>query len=69
MTDIVVEIRKGLVSGIYSDVKDARFVVVDWDLVERFEADDEGRVATEFGHEALSALPPASAWEYNRAIE
>lgn len=66
MKEIVVEIRKGMVSGNYSDLKDARFVVVDWDLAERFDEGEDGQVAAEFIHEKLSALAPDSASEYGR---
>lgn len=62
MTDIVVEIRKGMVSGIYSDLQDARFVVVDWDLVERLDEGDQ--IASKCDHEGLSSMPVDSAAEY-----
>ena len=42
MTDIVVEIRKGMVTGLYCDIADARFVVVDWDLLERLDSCTQG---------------------------
>jgi len=34
--DVVIEVNKGMVTGIYSDAN-LRFVVVDWDLRERVE--------------------------------
>ena len=66
MTDIVVEVRKGMVTGLYCDIEDARFVVVDWDLLER---DDSGaQVAVEQDHASLRSLLPTTRIEYQQAI-
>lgn len=54
MTDIIVEVRKGMVTGLYCDIDDARFVVVDWDV-------QDARQGHEFGveqdHATLRTLP------------
>jgi hypothetical protein len=63
MTDIVVEIRKGMVTGLYCDVEDVRFVVVDWDLVER----SESRIGIEQEHSKLTSLPADTRMELHRA--
>jgi len=66
MTDIVVEVRKGMVTGLYCDIEDARFVVVDWDLIER---DDPGtQVGIEQDHAKLRLLDPDTRSEYQQAI-
>jgi hypothetical protein len=64
MTDIVVEVRKGMVSGLYCDVEDARFVVVDWDLVER----SDSQIGIEQNHSNLTALPLDTRMELHRAL-
>jgi hypothetical protein len=66
MTDIVVEVRKGMVTGLYCDVEDARFVIVDWDLSERSEA--EGHVGIEHDHSNLTSLPTTTRVEFERAL-
>jgi hypothetical protein len=64
MKDVVIEIRKGMVSGIFSDQADARFVVVDWDLEERV----DGPVAGVEECAPLAALPVMTKFEYERAV-
>ena len=66
MTDIVVEVRKGMVTGLYCDIEDARFVVVDWDLRERSEPDHE--VGLEQDHKRLASLPANTGIQYRQAI-
>lgn len=66
MTDIVVEVTKGMVTGLYCDIEDARFVVVDWDLLEC--ADSAGQVAIEHEHDPLRSLDPNTRSEYQQAI-
>ena len=66
MKDIVVEVRKGMVTGLYCDINDARFVVVDWDLLER--ADSGGQAGSEQDHAKLGSLPATTEIEYRRAI-
>jgi hypothetical protein len=66
MKDIVVEVRKGIVTGLYCDIADARFVVVDWDLIER--ADSHGRIGVEQDHAKLTALPADTRTEFRQAI-
>lgn len=65
MTDIVIEVEGGMITGIYSDVKDARFVVIDWDLRER----EPNEIATEQIHQKLRFLPRETRTEYRRALE
>ena len=62
MTDIVVEINKGMVTGLYCDLRDAQFVVVDWDLTER-----EGAITSKCEHESLSSLPPRTKAQLDHA--
>jgi len=66
MKDIVVEVRKGVVTGLYCDIADARFVVVDWDLIER--ADSEGSIGVEQNHAKLTSLPADTRTEFRQAI-
>jgi hypothetical protein len=66
MKDIVVEITKGMISGLYCDIEDARFVVVDWDLVERNESGSS--VGVQHHHDGIASLPPQTKTEYRRAI-
>lgn len=66
MTDIVVEVTKGTVTGLYCDIEDARFVVVDWDLLEC--ADSGGQVAIEQEHDSLRSLDPNTRSEYQQVI-
>lgn len=65
MTDIVVEVRKGTITGLYCDAKDIRFVVVDWDLLERNSPD---AVGLQQDHEPLGSLPRDTRIEFNRVI-
>ena len=64
MKDIVVEVSKGMITGLYCDIEDARFVVVDWDLRER-SADSVG---AQQDHEKLKSLPRETRIEFHRAI-
>jgi len=66
MTDIVVEVSKGMVTGLYCDLKDARFVVVDWDLIER--ADSQGQAGIEHDHSKLTRLPANTRKQFHQAI-
>jgi hypothetical protein len=66
MKDIVVEVNKGMVVGIYSDIEDARFIVVDWDLLER--ADARGQFGTVHERSTLSSLSPRAKDEYHTAL-
>ncbi len=65
MTDIVIEVRRGMIAGLFCDTADVRFVVVDWDLLER--ADSEG-IAIEQDHEPLGLMPGDTKTEFNRAF-
>jgi len=49
---IVVEIRGGTLVAVYTDVPDARVVLVDWDDVEA--GDTPGAIP----HESLASAPP-----------
>lgn len=37
MKSVVVEVRNGLITGIYSNAEDTHFLVVDWDMRTSFE--------------------------------
>ena len=64
--DIVVEINKGTVTGLYCDAENARFVVVDWDLSQRPDSRDE--IAIEHDHSKLSMLPLNTRKLFRQAI-
>lgn len=66
MRDIVVEVNKGMVVGIYSDIQDVRFVVVDWDLLERAEA--RGQFGAVHERSTLSSLSARAKDEYHAAL-
>jgi len=66
MTDIIVEVRKGMVTGLYCDIEDARFVVVDWDLLER---EGSGAAAAEEAHASLASLPANTEREFQQALQ
>lgn len=66
MKDIVVEVTKGTVTGLYCDIENARFVIVDWDLVERDESQES--IAVEHHHEGLASLPGQTRRKYRQAI-
>jgi hypothetical protein len=66
MKDIVVEVRRGLVTGLYCDIAGVRFVVVDFDLSER--VDLPARIGAEQDHEKLRALPLDTGIAFREAI-
>lgn len=66
MTDIVVEVSKGMVTGLYCDIEDARFVVVDWDLRERSDTGTE--LGLQKDHDRLASLPANTGIQYRHAI-
>ncbi len=66
MKDIVIEVTKGMVTGIYCDIEDARFVIVDWDLVERDTSANS--VGIEQHHGKLRSLRPHTRTKYRHAI-
>ena len=65
MNDVVIEVNKGTVTGIYSDAS-LRFVVVDWDLRERTEPGEtlglkvDGSSLNEMSQETLSQYKRAT---------
>ena len=61
MKDVVIEIRRGMVTGVFCDASDTRFVVVDWDLSER-----DSSIATIENQESLASLPVATRVEFER---
>ncbi len=65
MIDIIVEVRKGTVTGLYCDAQDARFVIIDWDLNYR---DSNEPAWIREDHVSLSSLPSATEVEYRRAV-
>jgi hypothetical protein len=60
---IIVETRGGTVVGIYSDRKDVRVILVDWD-----EFKDDGRPGVDYALDPLAAMPPDTAELVARAI-
>lgn len=61
MNDIVVEVSGGVVVGVYTDVPNARVVLVDWDNIEA------GDSAGAYPPGQLSELPEETAAEIARA--
>ena len=64
MKDVVIEVNKGTVTGIYSDAN-LRFVVVDWDLLERVEHGDA--LGIEVDKLALNAMSQDTLNQYKQA--
>ena len=64
MKDVVIEVNKGTVTGIYSDAN-LRFVVVDWDLRERVEQGEA--LSVEVDKLALNAMSQDTLNQYKQA--
>ena len=60
---VVIEVLGGVVQAVYSDRKDMRVIVADWDeypeakVAGRFPLDRLSRLSTEMLHEVQKALP------------
>jgi len=65
MNDVVIEVNRGMVTGIYSDAN-VRFVVVDWDLRERMEPDVTFGLEVEGSN--LNEMRQKTLNQYRRAI-
>jgi hypothetical protein len=65
MKDIVVEVQDGVVVGLYCDIVDARFVIVDWDTIKSGDVNDGVGVER---HEKLKSIPALVRKHYRRAI-
>jgi len=63
--DIVIEVQGGVVVGLYCDLPDARFVVVDWDSIEC--GDSDLGVGIE-SHEPLKSISAQTRKHYRRSI-
>jgi hypothetical protein len=63
--DVVIEVNKGMVTGIYSDAN-LRFVVVDWDLRERVELGET--LGLEVDPSSLKQMSREMLAQYNSAI-
>ena len=66
MQDIVIEINRGMVTSVYTDVPDARVVVVDWDLRER--EPPNGVVGMVDMPCSLASLSDEVRTQYNRLV-
>ena len=64
MKDVVIEVNKGTVTGIYSDAN-LRFVVVDWDLRERVERGEA--LGVEVGKSAFNGMSQDTLSQYKQA--
>jgi len=64
MKDVVIEVNKGTVTGIYSDAN-LRFVVVDWDLRERVEP--EGTLGFEVERSTFREMSQETLIQYRHA--
>ncbi len=65
MNDVVIEVNKGMVTGIYSDAN-VRFVVVDWDLRERVEPGVTLGLEVEGSN--FNEMPRKTLTQYRKAI-
>jgi len=63
--DVVIEVKRGFVVGVYTNAQDAHVVVVDWDSAERPDGTGEDM---QFPHAGLEALPDETRAQYRRAI-
>jgi len=66
MKNVVIEIRKGMVAGIYSEAENVRFVVVDLDCLDY--GGGSGSAASVVESNALEAMPTVLYSEYGQAI-
>lgn len=65
MKDVIIEVRAGAIMEVYSNMKDVRFVIVDWDRVTSGEGyDGAGYVEP---HSPLRRLPADTKKEYRQA--
>lgn len=62
--EVVIEVRRGMVVHVYTDVPDVRVVLVDWDLRER----QEGSVATVEAVASLHEMSDEVRNEYEDAL-
>jgi hypothetical protein len=66
MADIVCEVRGGVLVGVYTDIPDARVIVVDWDDVGSTGQPGIGGGAMK--HASLQELPDETRAEYEAAL-
>jgi len=66
MSDIVVEVRGGVVIEVYTDVTDARVVIVDWDEAEH--PDQVGVAGGILVHARLEEMPNETRTECRAAL-
>jgi len=66
MNDIVVEVRGGVVVEVYTSVRGARVLIVDWDDLEG--ADQSEVAAAVHAHCEISQLPADTRECYQRAL-
>jgi hypothetical protein len=66
VSEVVIEIRGGVLVEIYSDDPDTRFVVVDWD---RIATDEETATAFAWRATKMDRMPEDTSAEYRQAIE
>lgn len=66
MSDIVVEVRGGVVVEVYTDVAGARVVVVDWDNAEH--PDQVGVAGGILAHARLEGMPNETRTECRAAL-
>jgi hypothetical protein len=66
MNNVVVEIRKGMVTEIYSDDSELRFIVVDWDLPDN--GDREASSGFVVDHSRLESMSTATNQVYQKAV-
>jgi hypothetical protein len=66
VNDIIIEVNRGFVEAVYTDLHDVRVTVIDWDSIGR----DDGSGAVDFpvDHARLADLPPNTRTEYERRL-
>jgi hypothetical protein len=65
MKDIVIEVESGAVVGLYCDLTNVRFVVVDLDSIESGDVECGSGIEP---HEKLESIPSSIRKYYRRAI-
>jgi len=66
MADIVVEIKRGMLIGLYSDTPEVRAVLVDWDDIER--RDDQATIGEPLTIESIASMSDKTNLAYRSAL-
>ena len=66
MLDIVIEIKRGMLIGLYTDIPDAQAVLVDWDDIERRE--DQAAIGEPLTIESIASMADKTNLAYRSAV-